>query len=108
MAITQDTVNRMSRAALAQLSPVMLALSWNGRRYLGAKADDRTERKFRPAGFDPGHRLTWVGCAADFSDGLPTARPVVEINGEKLRAVACETDAAGGLVRVELSDLTAD
>jgi len=106
MPLTPGLVERMSRASIVQLSAVLLTLEWQGVEYVGTKADDRIERKYKPEGFEPGHRMTWLGCAADFKDGLPVGRPIVKVNDEPMRAVAVETDAAGGIVRIELSDVT--
>lgn len=108
MAITMQLVARMSRAALSQLNPSPVVLTFAGCACVGARLDSRTERKYRPAGFDPGYRMTWVGVAADFRGGLPDGRQLVDVNGESLRAVACEPDSCLGLVRIELADPSSD
>ena len=108
MAITKALVDRMAKAALAQLCASPVTLIYNGIACVGAKMDERTERKYRPAGYDRGHRMTWIGAVADFRGGLPTGRPLVQVNGESLRAVACEPDSCNGMVRVELSDPSSD
>jgi len=96
-----EILQKLVRQAL-KAQPVRSVLTMDGREHVGTLGTAQSARRYRPEGYSPDYRKTWVGLATDFAAPPHTGKRCRCDGSDYEVATNPEVDAANGIIRIDL------
>ena len=96
-----EILQKLVRQAL-KAQPVRSVLTMDGREHVGTQGTAQSARRYRPEGYSPDYRRTWVGMAVDIPTPPQTGKRCRCDGADYEVATTPEVDAANGLIRIDL------